>query len=124
MEQLVDNVFDIAQYAIDLIGSTPRFKLVLPKFQGNNVCFWYIPDGLKINGTNSLEDMQKLNKVCPRIKGEMMKEGKIMVGYQPLSSKNLPNFFRLVLTCVPPPTKSDIDFFVQQISKLGSEITL
>lgn len=127
MEQLVDNVYEMAHYAIKLISSRPNFKLVLPKFQGSNICFWYIPPSMNIsiNGKlNSVQDMERLNKVCPAIKGKMMKESKIMVNYQPLSSKGLPNFFRLVLTCIPPSTTDDIDFFVDQIEQLGSSILI
>lgn len=127
MEELVNNVYEIAHYATEVISSKPNFKLVLPKYQGNNICFWYIPPkmNIKLNGKpGSGQDMERLNKVCPLIKGEMMKESKIMVNYQPLSSKGLPNFFRLVLTCIPPSTKADIDFFVGEIERLGSSISL
>ena len=140
MERLVDNVFNMADYVTSLIQSKPNFRLLLPKYQGNNVCFWYIPDSLKsdisngMNGSDgksglnasrvSRADMEKLNRVCPLIKAEMMKESRIMVNYQPLSSKGLPNFFRLVLTCIPKSTREDMDLFVEEIERLGTKITL
>jgi len=39
-----------------------------------------------------------------------------MVGYQPLG--NLPNFFRIVLAN-PALTTEDIDFFLDEIMRLG-----
>lgn len=122
MESLVDNVFSIAAYATDKIQKTPGFRLVLPQgYQGNNVCFWYIPRSLR-QSDDTLPDFDVLHKVAPAIKAKMMTEGKIMVNYQPLTSKKLPNFFRLVLTCVPPSSTDNMDFFIDQIAQLGETI--
>ena len=45
-----------------------------------------------------------------------------MIGYQPLAHKNWVNFFRLVIPCQPPPTHQDMDFVVDEIEKLGSDL--
>lgn len=122
-KDLVDNVFSIADYVTDKIRKTPGFKLVFDNgFEGGNICFWYIPSFLR-KKDGLLPDPEVLHKVCPAIKEKMMQEGKIMVNYQPLSSKKLPNFFRLVLTCIPAPNKEDMDFFVDEIARLGELIT-
>lgn len=121
-ERLIDNVFDVASYATAKMRVTPGFKLVLENgFEGGNVCFWFIPSSLR-KEDGSLPDTDILNKVCPAVKERMMTEGKIMVNYQPLSSKKLPNFFRLVLTCLPPSTKQDIDVFVDEVARLAESI--
>ncbi|KAI1292667.1 Cysteine sulfinic acid decarboxylase [Halotydeus destructor] len=117
LEAQVDKVMDMSKYIANKMADTDGFKLVLPQFQLSNICFWYLPASLR---GQSEPDKGQLHKVCPAIKAVMMKEGRFMVNYQPLSSKGLPNFFRLVLTCVPEPTKEDMDAFVSQISRLGS----
>lgn len=122
MERLVDNVFRMVAYAEKKMRETPGFRLVLPSHEGNNICFWYIPPCLQKETNGVLPDVQRLHKVCPMIKSKMMDEGRVMVNYQPLTCKKLPNFFRLVLTCVPPTTKDDIDYFSQEISRIGDQI--
>ena len=78
-----------------------------------------------------------------------MKDAKIMVTYQPLSSKSLPNFFRIALyvmslymfmqactlcltrtrvwgtccrTCVPEPTEQDVDTILEEMERAGEQI--
>ena len=51
----------------------------------------------------------------------MMKEGTIMIGYQPLSPKKLVNFFRIIIHN-PLCDFSDMDFVVSEIQRLGSSI--
>jgi glutamate/tyrosine decarboxylase-like PLP-dependent enzyme len=125
MERLVDNLFQVAAYVRDKIGATEGFRLVLPEFESNNVCFWYIPPSLRGSlGPDGLPEPALLSKVCPLIKGKMMEKGHLMVNYQPLTSKKMVNFFRLVLTCVPPSSPQDMDFFVDQIQSLGNQIQI
>uniref|UniRef100_A0A8C5QAR3 Glutamate decarboxylase 1 n=1 Tax=Leptobrachium leishanense TaxID=445787 RepID=A0A8C5QAR3_9ANUR len=58
-------------------------------------------------------------EVAPKIKAHMMEEGTVMVGYQPLDDK--PNFFRLVFSN-PASTKSDADFLLEEIVRLGKDL--
>lgn len=60
-----------------------------------------------------------LFKVAPKIKAFMMESGTTMVGYQPQGDKA--NFFRMVISN-PAATKSDIDFLVDEIERLGQEL--
>ena len=53
-----------------------------------------------------------------------MESGRLMIGYQPLTTKRLPNFFRLSLTCFPVLTKGDMDFILDDIERLGKDIEL
>jgi glutamate decarboxylase len=57
--------------------------------------------------------------VAPKIKERMMKEGTMMITYQPVN--DLPNFFRLVLQN-SSLTKSDMDYFINEIERLGSDL--
>ena len=49
----------------------------------------------------------------------MMEKGSLMVGYQPLG--NLPNFFRMIVSN-PALVRSDIDFILDEIEKLGQDL--
>lgn len=58
-----------------------------------------------------------------KIKEAMMRQGTLMVAYQPLKCKGLKNFFRMVFHGVPKPTEDDVDFILNEIRRLGDEIT-
>lgn len=48
-----------------------------------------------------------------------MKQGTMMVGYQPLGDKV--NFFRMVVFS-PLVSQKDMDFFLDEIERLGSDL--
>ena len=52
----------------------------------------------------------------------MIREGSLMIGYQPLPYKNLKNFFRFVLHGVPRPTKENMEFVVNEIERIGNSM--
>lgn len=109
------------RYITDKLRNKPGFKLVLPHSEGSTVSFWYIPESMR---NEHPLDPHKLHKVCPIIKSRMMGTGRLMINYNPLTCKNLPNFFRLSLTCIPPPTMEDMDFIIDEIDRLGKDITI
>ena len=83
--------------------------------------FWFIPPSLR----DQEEDSQwwdKLEKVAPRIKEEMIMDGSLMIGYQPIPYKNLKNFFRMVIHAVPKPSRENMDFVVNEIERIGSKM--
>uniref|UniRef100_A0A669DBJ8 Glutamate decarboxylase 1 n=1 Tax=Oreochromis niloticus TaxID=8128 RepID=A0A669DBJ8_ORENI len=86
--------------------------------QHTNVCFWYIPPSLR-SLPDGEERRQRLHKVAPKIKAMMMESGTTMVGYQPQGDKV--NFFRMVISN-PAATRSDIDFLVEEIERLGHDL--
>ena len=51
-----------------------------------------------------------------------MMQGTLMVAYQPLPSKGLKNFFRMVFHCVPEPTNEDVNFVLNEIERLGKDL--
>uniref|UniRef100_G3P4R7 Cysteine sulfinic acid decarboxylase n=1 Tax=Gasterosteus aculeatus aculeatus TaxID=481459 RepID=G3P4R7_GASAC len=65
-----------------------------------------------LRGTQSAEDH---HCVAPVIKERMMKQGTMMVGYQPLGNKG--NFFRLVVFS-PVLSQKDMDFVIDEIERL------
>ena len=58
-------------------------------------------------------------QVAPTIKERMMKEGSMMVGYQPHGTRL--NFFRQIVTS-PAVTRADLDFFLDEIERLGCDL--
>lgn len=62
---------------------------------------------------------EKLYTIAPKIKELMVLEGSLMVGYTPLTQKNLGNFFRLVVTCQPPPSQNSMNYVIEQIERFG-----
>ena len=63
-----------------------------------------------------------METVAPRIKETMIKEGSLMIGYQPLPYKNLKNFFRMVIHGVPRPTEEHMTFIVDEIERIGKSV--
>ena len=57
--------------------------------------------------------------MAPKIKALMMECGTTMVGYQPQGTKV--NFFRMVISN-PAATRSDIDFLIDEIERLGYDL--
>ena len=96
----------------------------MPGYEGRkctNVGFWFIPPSLR----DQEEDSQwrdKLEKVAPRIKEEMIMDGSLMIGYQPIPYKNLKNFFGMVIHAVPKPSRENMDFVVNEIERIGSKM--
>ena len=71
------------------------------------------------------EDVQwweKIEMVAPRIKEEMIMDGSLMIGYQPVPYKNLKNFFRMVIHGVPKPTRENMEFVVNEIERIGNKM--
>ncbi|XP_037037478.1 cysteine sulfinic acid decarboxylase [Bradysia coprophila] len=123
-EHLLDNAMEMSSYLWTSISSKRQFRPIIGQpFQYTNVCFWYIPIGLRgLEETNEWWD--RIYTVAPLIKEMMVKSGTLMVGYSPLPHKKKGNFFRMALTCQPPVTHTDIDFVLNQIDRLGSHIVI
>ncbi|CAG2113893.1 unnamed protein product, partial [Medioppia subpectinata] len=122
MESVVNNVYDMAKYITEKLKQRSGFKLVLDEFESNLISFWFIPPKMRTIGESLAPEV--LSKVAPLIKKQMMANGSLMIGYQPLSTKQLPNFFRLSLTCFPEPNHKDMDYIIDEIERLGNDIEL
>ncbi|XP_064614729.1 cysteine sulfinic acid decarboxylase-like [Liolophura sinensis] len=117
-EEDINNVFDCARYLTDRIATRPGFKLVLAEPECANVCFWYIPPRLR-NQPETTEWWAEIGKVAPEIKKRMMKEGTVLVGYQPLEHRV--NFFRMVIANLQT-TRENMDFFISEVERLGNDL--
>lgn len=116
-EKHIDTLFENAEYFTSTIKNRAGFEMVSEP-ECTNICFWYIPKNLRSLPRNE-EFNQQLHKVAPKIKERMMKEGSMMITYQPL--KNKPNFFRLVLQN-SALNKSDMLHFMETIEQYGEEL--
>lgn len=117
LERRVDRAFACTRYLAEEVRRRDGFQLVLePEFI--NLCFWFVPPSLR--GREGCEDFWlRLGKVAPAIKERMMKEGSMMVGYQPHGARV--NFFRQIVTS-PAVTRADLDFFLDEIERLGRDL--
>src|SRR5690349_19083707 len=113
----MDTSFSMSQYLVQQINGNPNFKLVLEHPQFLNVCFWFIPESIR-NVNNQEEKHLKLHALTAEIKSRMQARGNTLVAYQPLLGK--PNFFKVV-TISSFISKSDLDFVLEEIEKIGIE---
>ncbi|CAK8673371.1 acidic amino acid decarboxylase GADL1-like isoform X2 [Clavelina lepadiformis] len=116
----VEKAFENSRFLIDILQKTEGFKLVTDP-ECTNVCFWYLPKIMRDTDWNLRDEKfcRKLASVAPQIKERMTKKGSMLVGYQPVG--NLPNFFRMVVIN-DKVTREDMEFVVQEIDLLGSDL--
>uniref|UniRef100_A0A8C1ZID0 Glutamate decarboxylase 1b n=1 Tax=Cyprinus carpio TaxID=7962 RepID=A0A8C1ZID0_CYPCA len=118
-EQHTDRCLEISEYLYNKIKNRVGYEMVFEgQPQHTNVCFWYIPPSLR-GMPHGDERREKLHRVAPKIKAMMMECGTTMVGYQPQGDKV--NFFRMVVSN-HAVTKSDIDFLIDEIERLGHDL--
>ncbi|XP_045766218.1 cysteine sulfinic acid decarboxylase [Maniola jurtina] len=119
-EKHVDKLFDNAEYFLEHIKQREGFRLVIQKPECTNIMFWYIPKCLR-GCENEPDYNERLHKVAPKIKERMIKEGSMMVTYQPQG--NLVNFFRIVFQNSALDRK-DMIYFANEFERLGSDIII
>uniref|UniRef100_A0A182QH49 Glutamate decarboxylase n=1 Tax=Anopheles farauti TaxID=69004 RepID=A0A182QH49_9DIPT len=118
-EQHIDKVFENAEHFTSSIKARPGFEMVIENPECTNVCFWYVPPGLRSVPRDSAEFRERLHKVAPKVKERMMKDGSMMITYQPIHDK--PNFFRLVLQN-SSLDKADMNYIIDEIERLGKDL--
>ncbi|XP_047284913.1 cysteine sulfinic acid decarboxylase isoform X1 [Homo sapiens] len=117
LERRIDQAFVLARYLVEEMKKREGFELVMePEFV--NVCFWFVPPSLR-GKQESPDYHERLSKVAPVLKERMVKEGSMMIGYQPHGTRG--NFFRVVvansaLTC------ADMDFLLNELERLGQDL--
>uniref|UniRef100_A0A8C2J9L6 Glutamate decarboxylase 1 n=1 Tax=Cyprinus carpio TaxID=7962 RepID=A0A8C2J9L6_CYPCA len=118
-EKHIDRCLELSEYLYHKIKNREGYEMVFEcEPQHTNVCFWYIPPNLRLLPDGE-EKRQRLHRVAPKIKAMMMECGTTMVGYQPQGDKV--NFFRMVISN-PAVTRSDIDFLIDEIERLGQDL--
>nr|XP_029715325.1 cysteine sulfinic acid decarboxylase-like [Aedes albopictus] len=119
LEQHIDKVFENAEHFTNSIKARDGFEMVVETPECTNVCFWYVPPGLRSVPRDSAEFTERLHKVAPKVKERMMREGSMMITYQPIHDK--PNFFRLVLQN-SALDKSDMNYIIDEIERLAADL--
>ncbi|CAG9465452.1 unnamed protein product [Pedinophyceae sp. YPF-701] len=124
-EQRVDRGFALAEYLERRVRreerETGRFVLAVPR-SGANVCFWYVPPGLRPFDVRSAgaEARARLAGVAPALKRRMQEGGDALVGYQPLGE--LPAFFRMVFASGWNVDESDLDALLERMDAIGRDL--
>ncbi|XP_041953066.1 cysteine sulfinic acid decarboxylase [Alosa sapidissima] len=117
LAERVERALSLTRYLAEAIKKREGFQLLSePTFV--NTCFWYIPPSLR-GKENSADYQDRLSKVAPAIKEQMVKEGTMMVGYQPLNGQV--NFFRMIVIS-PQTSQRDMDFCLDEIERLGKDL--
>ncbi|XP_052769309.1 cysteine sulfinic acid decarboxylase-like isoform X2 [Mya arenaria] len=114
MERDIDHLFSLSRHLASEIRKTAGFRLIAEP-ECTNVCFWYIPPSMR-GQTEDSAWFDRLAKVAPAIKAAMMREGSLMIGYNP--DGDLVNFFRMVVSNFDSTT-ADMDFVLSEIDRLG-----
>ncbi|GBP74161.1 Cysteine sulfinic acid decarboxylase [Eumeta japonica] len=117
-ERHIDTLFDNASYFLEHIKNREGFELVIGEPECTNVMFWYVPKCLR-GRQNDPDYGERLHKVAPRIKERMIKEGSMMVTYQPQG--RLVNFFRIVFQNSALDHK-DMVYFANEVDRLGRDL--
>uniref|UniRef100_A0A4W5LQN6 Cysteine sulfinic acid decarboxylase n=1 Tax=Hucho hucho TaxID=62062 RepID=A0A4W5LQN6_9TELE len=117
LEERVDRAFAHTRYLVEEMKKREGFELIgKPLFV--NVCFWFIPPSLR-GKENSPDYNDRLSKVAPVIKERMMKQGTMMLGYQPQGGRV--NFFRMIVIS-PQLSHQDMTFCLNEIERLGNDL--
>lgn len=117
LECRIDQAFSLTRYLVKEMKKREGFELVMePEFV--NVCFWFVPPSLR-GQQESPDYSERLAKVAPLLKERMVKEGSMMIGYQPHGTKS--NFFRMVVAN-PALTRADMDFLLNELERLGQDL--
>lgn len=119
-ESLIDNAFEKAAYFADQVKRREGFELIMVP-QYTNICFFYFPTFMRKRERDE-KFWESISKITTIIKEKMVMNGNLMIGYSPLKSKNLKNFFRMVVTAQPPATNEMMDFALNQIEEIGESL--
>ncbi|XP_014233539.1 cysteine sulfinic acid decarboxylase [Trichogramma pretiosum] len=116
LERHIDRLFELSRYFTDLIRHRPGWQLLLEP-ECTNVCFRYIPESKRHLEGEELS--AALHKIAPIVKSRMVKEGSMLITYQPIRGQA--NFFRLVLQN-SGLTEDDMLFIVEEIERLSKDL--
>jgi glutamate decarboxylase len=124
---LVDRSFGLAEavegFVREKAAEDGSFVLAAPA-QCANVGFWYVPPRLRpFNpATATAQQLTEIGFVAPKLKDRMQRSGDAMIGFQPIDSMNLPNFFRLVLPNSRHLSKDMLRDMMARMDDLGKDL--
>ena len=123
---MVDRSFGLAQAVEEMIRERQErdgsFALA-SRAQCANVGFWYVPPRLRpfdpAKATTS--ELAEIGFVAPKLKDRMQREGDAMIGFQPIESMGMPNFFRLVLPNARHLSREMLSDMLDRMDDMGRE---
>jgi|EP00982_Pelagococcus_subviridis_P006640 glutamate decarboxylase len=124
---LVDRSFGLAEYVEASVRERCEkdgsFVLAAPA-QCANIGFWYVPPRLRPFDVESAtaDQLTEIGFVAPKLKDRMQRTGDAMIGFQPIDSMNLPNFFRLVLPNSRHLSKNALDAMLDRMDDMGKDL--
>ena len=124
---LVDRSFGLAEVVEGFVreknAEDGSFVLAAPA-QCANVGFWYVPPRLRPfdPATATQQELTEIGFVAPKLKDRMQRAGDAMIGFQPIDSMNLPNFFRLVLPNSRHLSKEMLRDMLARMDELGKDL--
>lgn len=114
----VEHAVDLAAALEAWVGEREDFVLAAPR-GFTNLCFWWLPPEMRGDfDVEALDTEQRarLHALAPRMKDRMQREGKAMVGYQPIAGG--PNAWRMIF--INPAVRfEDAVFTMESIARYG-----
>ena len=66
-------------------------------------------------------ELAEIGFVAPKLKDRMQREGDAMIGFQPIESMGMPNFFRLVLPNARHLSREMLSDMLDRMDDMGRE---
>jgi glutamate/tyrosine decarboxylase-like PLP-dependent enzyme len=117
----VEHAVDLARHLENWVQTREDFVVALPRVF-TNLCFWWIPADMRSGfDVDELDEggRERLHRLAPAIKDRMQREGKALVGYQPIAG--LPNCWRMIFIN-PEVSWEDVEFTMELIARYGEAL--
>jgi glutamate decarboxylase len=126
--QRIEYAFKMAGHLTNLITNNDRFKMVLETPPSLQICFWYIPKGMKFLDQEEKENRkyqiwkEKMSLVTKEIHRRLQEHGRFLIDYSPLelNGKELPSFFRVVINA-PSINEYYLNELVKEVEEMGED---
>ncbi|CAG7828912.1 unnamed protein product [Allacma fusca] len=113
----------------ELRNRHPNFVLILPEFDSNLICFYYIPKALRrylnpdlIGNIPKVNEILKRNKITEKIKNELLLKGKMVISLGELPGRmDLPKFFVMNMNNTAV-SRIDITYMLDLIEYHGDQL--
>jgi len=115
--RIANEAMDKAVYLAEQVRKQPDKFVLVHEAQATNVGFWYVPPAFR---GKEYTDKQKVG-VHKLIFNRMNELGTVIIQHQPVPEFDIPNFFRVTLKG-EKTRLSDMDFFLEEIDRLGQDI--
>lgn len=127
----IEHAFKMARYLTNLVKNNNKFKMVLEDPPNLQICFWYIPKGMKILDRVEKETKkyqtwkEQMTLVTKEIHKRLREGGRFLFDYSPLelNGKELPSFFRVVINA-PSINEHYLEELVREVERAGEGVRI